>query len=101
MPFFTLRESGKYLIPLQPLSFTGPIWRSGNNRGVSQVPELFTLSLSAHSIIKAAVVSAQEWQSLLQVGFGRKFNLLYPTSIVHVILTWACVSLLGMGIVLL
>lgn len=63
MPFFTLRESGKHLTPLQPLSFTGPVWRSENNRGVSQVPELFTLPLPAHSIIKAAAVSAQEWQS--------------------------------------
>lgn len=104
MAFFILklqRESGKYLTLLWPLFLTGPVWRSEDNTRVSQVPELFTLPLPAHSSIKATQVSAQECQSLLQVGFGRKFNLLYGTSTVHMILTWAFVSLLGTGIVLL
>lgn len=85
MPFFILKlrkKSGKYLTPLQPLFFTGPVCRSEDNTGVSQVPELFTLPLPGHSIIKATGVSAQECQSLLQVGFGRKFSLFYPTSTV-------------------
>lgn len=85
MPFFILKlrkKSGKYLTPLQPLFFTGPGCRSEDNTGVSQVPELFTLPLPGHSIIKATGVSAQECQRLLQVGFGRKFSLFYPTSTV-------------------
>lgn len=85
MPFFILKrhkKSGKYLTPLQPLFFTGPVCRSEDNTGVIQVPELFTLPLPGHTIIEATGVSAQECPRLLQVGFGRKFNLFYPTSTV-------------------
>lgn len=48
-----------------------PVWRSENNTGVNQVPELFILPLPAHCIIKATAVSAQECQSLLQVVFWK------------------------------
>lgn len=85
MPFFILKrhkKSGKYLTSLQPLFFRGPVCRSEDNTGVIQVPELFTLPLPGHTIIEATGVSAQECQRLLQVGFGRKFNLFYPTSTV-------------------
>lgn len=51
-----------------------------------------------HSISKNTSVGLQESQGLLQFGFEIKSNLLYITSIVHIILLWSCVKLLGVGL---
>lgn len=63
-------------------------------RRVSQVPVLFTLPSPGHSISTYTSVWVQESQSLLQVGFEIKLNLLYISSVVHVVLPWTSVTLL-------